>query len=453
VQEAVKAARWGEVVSLCVEIRNVDPDYRDVSALLTLAASHLAEEEQQRQQERELGEQYEAALELLEAEKYAEAVEALEPIAEQAPDFRDVGGKLEEARTGLEKARLYEAALAKMADERHDEACDDLLALLRRDPDHADARARLIEATEGALAQLTDARAELEKAGSESEALHARVAELEAQLEQAREAVTLYDALAQAVEKSDWERCAEVGERLLQLAPDLDRPRAWLTRARDELARQEALEEGRIVWERDGKEMVRIPAGVFLYGDGKERRELPEFWMDKTPVTNAEYARFVTDTSRKPPEHWKGKTPAKRITNHPVTHVSWHDASAYAEWAGKRLLTEEEWEKAARGTDGREYPWGNEKPTPQLCNFDGNEGSTTPVGTYSPQGDSPYGCVDMAGNVWEWMSSDYSPGSKVLRGGSWGNNQKEVRAANRHFSTPDTRYYTVGFRCAGQPGE
>ena len=242
-QEEVKAGQWGVVVSLCVEIRNLDPDYRDVSTLLSLAASKLAEEERKRQQESELGEQYTAALGLLEKEEYAEAVEALGKIADQAPDFRDVGEKLEKARAELEKARLYEAALAKLADKCHAEACNDLLAFLKLDPDHADARARLLEATEGLLAQLKVARTELEKVGNENEALRARVAELETKLNEAQaarkkletevkklrdtaeqvsrnrrsQALTYFDALVKALEDEDQTGVLDSARQMLDL--------------------------------------------------------------------------------------------------------------------------------------------------------------------------------------------------------------------------------------------
>lgn len=177
--------------------------------------------------------------------------------------------------------------------------------------------------------------------------------------------------------------------------------------------------------EKTGLVMVRIPAGEFLYGWEKEKPFLPEFWISKTPVTNAHYKRFIDATPKQPvPEHWDAETrtfPEDKAA-HPVVFVSWFDAQAYVDWAGKWLPTEQEWEKAARGADGRKYPWGNNPPTSRLCNFDGNVGDTTPVGRYSPQGDSPYGCVDMSGNVWEWADSwfDNKKQWRVVRGGSWG---------------------------------
>jgi len=216
-----------------------------------------------------------------------------------------------------------------------------------------------------------------------------------------------------------------------------------------------------IEWVKDGKVMVRVPAGGFLYGDDKQKMDLPEFWIDKTPVTNAEYARFVAETECKPPSHWGGKTPPIQIATHPVVYVTWHDAVAYAEWAGKQLPPEEYWEKAARGTDGRIFPWGDTEPTDKLCNF--GQGLvkalwslvattyyTTPVGQYSPQGDSTYGCVDMAGNVWEWTASLYqidNKNYKILRGGSWNVGAVDLRCAVRIDIDPHDYYGGIGFRC------
>lgn len=134
--------------------------------------------------------------------------------------------------------------------------------------------------------------------------------------------------------------------------------------------------------------------------------------IGKTPVTNAQYAAFVEATKRKVPKHWKRLLRQDRIPsgkeNHPVVNVSWYDAVAFCRWLSQetgqpfRLPTEAEWEKAARGADGRIYPWGDEQLTNELCYLGSG---TTPVGRYSPQGDSPYGCADMAGNVWEWTQS------------------------------------------------
>jgi len=203
---------------------------------------------------------------------------------------------------------------------------------------------------------------------------------------------------------------------------------------------------------KDGKEMVRVPAGKFLYGDDRREVELSGFWIDKAPVTNAEYARFVAETGHTPPEHWQGKIPPKEIADHPVTYVTWHDAIVYAEWAGGRLPTEQEWEKAARGTDGRKYPWG--EWAEGRCNSEeaGIRG-TTPVGQYSPQGDSPYGCVDMAGNVWEWTTSSDPPGSRlrVLRGGAFDNDVRYVRCAFRDRFFPNYGRREFGFRIVAVP--
>lgn len=194
----------------------------------------------------------------------------------------------------------------------------------------------------------------------------------------------------------------------------------------------------RIVHKKSGIELVRIPAGDFLYGDKKRKVYLPEYWIGRAPVTNEQYARFVTDTGYKAPHRWWGKRPPAKLGNHPVVNVSWNDAQAYCEWAELRLPAEEEWEKAARGRDGREYPWGNEPPNDRLCNFNRNVKTTTPVGRYSPQGDSPYGCVDMAGNVWEWTDSWYDKNKAwhVLRGGSFYNEASVLRGTSRSGNNP-----------------
>ena len=140
--------------------------------------------------------------------------------------------------------------------------------------------------------------------------------------------------------------------------------------------------------------------------------------------------------------------------NHPINCVDWNQALSFCQWAGGRLPSEAEWEYAARsGGQDIEYPWGDQKPTPDLCHFGGDAGGTTPVGRYSPQGNSPYGCVDMAGNVWEWTASDYSKDQKVLRGGSWLHGWGHVRAFDRDHLTPDDRSDLLGFRCVGLPGE
>lgn len=441
-QAACKAGDWLALQDLCVKVMQLDRTHPDALTMMLEASEGLRREGAEEVARRERGRRYEAGERALAAGQWQAAITAFEEVAAGNPDFKDVQVKLAQARDELQRAQWYDEAIVHAEAKHWAEACRTWINVVRGRMDYhnGDAAARLLDATDTLLGQLDGVRQKLEQQRHD--------------LRQAREALALFDAMASAIEKKDWVKGVEAGEKLAELAPKLERPRSWLVVARSHLERQGKLGQDRMTSEKDGKEMVRIPAGEFLYGDKKEKRALPEFWMDKTPVTNAEYAHFVAATNHEPPQHWTGKTPPKNIADHPVTYVSWHHAIAYAKWAGKRLPTEEEWEKAARGTDGRTYPWANQEPTPKLCNFGQNEKETTPVGKYSPQGDSPYGCVDMTGNVWEWTASDYERGGKVLRGGGWDYGANLIRASSRGYRNPDYRFESIGFRCVGgSPGE
>jgi formylglycine-generating enzyme required for sulfatase activity len=211
-----------------------------------------------------------------------------------------------------------------------------------------------------------------------------------------------------------------------------------------------------MICEKTNKEMMRVPVGKFLFGQVMEELEQQGFWIDRTLVTNAEYKRFLDANPEHPvpfaqedwaqPYNWDEQArafpPGK--SDHPVVLVIHQDALAYAEWAGARLPTEAEWEKAARGTDGRAYPWG--KWDQDRCNtVEAGIFSTTPVGQYSPGGDSPYGCADMAGNVWEWTATEDDVG-RVVRGGSFINDRFHARCAFRDWALPDSGVRFYGFR-------
>lgn len=235
-------------------------------------------------------------------------------------------------------------------------------------------------------------------------------------------------------------------------------------------------------------DMVFVPAGEFIMGTSEKELEqylllfpyrrpsrfydeqpqrivyLDAFYIDKYEVTNEQYGKFLKETGRTPPPFWNDKL--YNQPNQPVVGVSWEDAKAYAEWAGKRLPTEAEWEKAARGTDGRIWPWGNEwDPTKLNANDVGTVDGyvySAPVGSY-PQGVSPYGVYDMAGNAWEWVADWYDKdyykyGPKinpkgpptgenhVARGGSWDMNNDFTRCASRFGLNPGS--LLTGIRCA-----
>ncbi|MEZ4265128.1 MAG: SUMF1/EgtB/PvdO family nonheme iron enzyme [Myxococcota bacterium] len=266
---------------------------------------------------------------------------------------------------------------------------------------------------------------------------------------------------------------------------------------------------------RDQASMLRVPAGEFLRGstpanmdgdyqecvrvegddcsrswfedEGPQRSlELSEFWIDQHEVTNGQFERCVVSGGCEPVaveacEMWGegGWQPADRdwVLNrfggdrYPRVCVSWHDAAAYCAWAGKRLATEAEWEKAARGTDGRRFPWGEEPAScrrAQMKEGDAVDGcgkeGTAEVGSF-PESRSPYGALDMAGNAHEWVQDVEDPsyygraplkdpahtegnGARVIRGGSWSSTGSWVRTANRGGFNPDARNVYTGFRCA-----
>ena len=222
--------------------------------------------------------------------------------------------------------------------------------------------------------------------------------------------------------------------------------------------------------------MVSVPAGEFTMGsqdgDSDERPvhkvQLNAFDIDVYEVTVGQYEEFLRSGDAHPPLDWITMNQSSH-KKRPVSNVDWSDAAAFCKWSGKRLPTEAEWEKAARGTDGRLYPWGNDPPTPRHANY-GKPGShnyeaSAPVGTFE-DGKSPYGLYDMAGNVSEWVSdwyeTDYymnspqqNPGGltsgafKVIRGGAWNSSARNLRSSDRSWDPPSFRsQYFPGFRCA-----
>jgi eukaryotic-like serine/threonine-protein kinase len=229
----------------------------------------------------------------------------------------------------------------------------------------------------------------------------------------------------------------------------------------------------------DGMVMVYVPEGEFKMGSPQNTgydNEHPEhsvyldaFWIDKTDVTNAMYAMCVKAGDCRMPHNTSSSTRHSyygdsQYGNYPVIYVDWNQANTYCQWAEARLPTEAEWEKAARGKDGRSFPWGNTDPTCALANYSGCMGNTTAVDAH-PSGASPYGALDMAGNVWQLVADRYdpryyasSPSSnptgpssgqiRVLRGGSWYNYQNYVRSAYRNQPDPTQGLIDVGFRCA-----
>ena len=236
-----------------------------------------------------------------------------------------------------------------------------------------------------------------------------------------------------------------------------------------------------IINEKDGAELILVPAGNFLrgslegQGDPDERPQrdiyLDAFYIARYPVTNRQYRKFLQETGHEAPPYLND--PLYGPDDQPVVGVSWEDADAYCKWAGLRLPTEAEWEKAAAWDDQRKlknwWPWGDTEPDPERANYANKIERPTPVGQY-PLGVSPYGCHDMAGNVMEWVEDCYaydyyeeSPVEnprgptrmqwqwKVLRGGSFKRSAGYLTASYRYWYTPSFKDEEIGFRCAQTP--
>lgn len=196
---------------------------------------------------------------------------------------------------------------------------------------------------------------------------------------------------------------------------------------------------------RTGKLMVLIPGGPFLFGIDNQILELPSFYVDVTPVTNADYARFVAEQGYRAPRHWQNGYCPDGISDHPVVNVTYRDAEAYCRWAGVHLPTEQQWEKVARGADGQVYPWGDQ-PTIAKCNVrESGIGRTTPVERYH-SGVSPYGVYDLSGNTWEWCCTETDPGRYVLKGSAFTSPFKLAAAPATNDASAEMFDDDTGFR-------
>lgn len=227
------------------------------------------------------------------------------------------------------------------------------------------------------------------------------------------------------------------------------------------------------IHESDGSQLLRVDGGTFLMGPSRREVFVDDFYIARHPVTNRQFEAFVKITGYRPDDseagrfvaHWRGAQCPTDLLDHPVCFVSWLDATAYCRWAGRRLPTEAEWEKAARGTDGRRYPWGREVPTADHAHFGcPRKGATVPVGQ-RPASASPVGAEDMAGNVWEWCEDADSPrfylqgpprnprytagpidAPHVVRGGAFAFDARSLRTYSRQSFPPQFRLDHVGFR-------
>lgn len=372
-------------------------------------------------------------------------------------------------------------------------------------PEYRDVSARLTkldlylnaqELMERGLADKEDKTTYWEQAVSRLEALlqlDARFLDTAAKLETAKRWIALdeaYERLQDALEEEDWANAFARFQQIQSVKPTYRNTQKLFARAWSEISRAGLTEK---TLEPDGKEMLLIPAGEFLMGSNENDAEKPihsvyldSFYIARYPVTNAEYKKFVEAAKHRVPQHWQNGNIPNGIENHPVPNVDWNDAAAYCDWLSEqvvdkemgkqvkfRLPTEAEWEKAASWdfsqNKKRVYPWGDKFDASKCNSQESGIGGTTPVGKYSPMGDSFYGVGDMAGNVSEWCADWYdenyyqnsprenprndTPGeSRVLRGGAFLDNVvRYARCAFRYAVSPHIRHRYLGFRVVLAP--
>jgi formylglycine-generating enzyme required for sulfatase activity len=502
------AGRWQEARRLLRQVQEEEPGYRETERLLARAESEIERERQQQvedQRREQIASLYAEAQALAEAGQWQPALDKLGQIRDLDPQFRDREGIDARARRGLDREEeaaqrqreltaLYAEAVGLMRAKRFQEALDKWAEVQAIDPAYPDRKK--VQAT-----------AQKKLAARDRPALWRR---LPRGVWVALGAVALVAVLVaggaalwpvitatpiptptDTVESTDTPTVTPIKTSTLMPTPTGGPPLPGLASTNPVTG---------TIWEwSDGSDMVYVPAGPFWMGseesdpdaddDEKPQHEvtLDAFWIDRTELTNGQYRRCVDDGTCSPPSSSRSYTRdsyygASEFDDHPVIYVNWERANAYCAWAGKRLPTEAEWEKAARGADGGIYPWGNEFDCAR-GNFDDEtqvdgyvvpggldcDGyvDTAPVGSY-PGGESPYGAWDMAGNVWEWTASLYEPypydredgredqeadGRRVLRGGSWDYVQWYLRAALRLNLEPSYSDYFVGFRCARSGSE
>lgn len=455
---ACKLKNWLQAQTFCVEILRLEHDHIEAISLMEDAVEKSRLERIHEAKLKHLAVFYEDGINAFDALEWVKALTSFEKVVEIDPNYKDAQAKIIQTREQLRLVQLFDEADKRIKEKRWIDALQYLSSLLKISPNYRDGE--VVRYLLDGISEIVTYDHDLQKL-LEQEKTRAKL--IKKELERYKRILYLYERVGLMINKEKWGDALQIGEKLIELEPRLNYVRTLVEQASTKLGSYIEVDHNHLIWRKDGKRMVRIPAGHFLLGEKQENYYLPDFWIDRTPVTNSEYKRFLDDN----PEHpipfseveptaffnWnlKNRTFPEGKANFPVTFVSWEDVLAYTLWAGKEIPAEIYWEKASRGIDGRQYPWGNQAPTPAYCNFGAHETGPTEVGYYSPKGDSPYGCVDMSGNVSEWVKSDLSVLGRSLRGGSWNSAQRFVGVTSRH--NPTFLYSSkicledVGFRC------